>query len=66
MTSHSRRSFVRNAGILAGDIIVEINDVAMTSVTQVTKALDAIAVGRTARILVFRDGRETLTLVRKQ
>jgi serine protease Do len=56
----------QRAGIRPGDVILEINDVAVTSVAQVTKALDAIAVGRTARILVFRDGQETLTLVRRQ
>jgi S1-C subfamily serine protease len=54
------------AGIRAGDIILSINDAAVTSVAQVTKALDAIAVGRTARILIFRDGQETMTFVRRQ
>jgi len=56
----------QRAGIRSGDVILEINDVPVTSVAQVTKVLDAIPVGRTARILVFRDGQETLTLVRRQ
>ena len=56
----------QRAGIRPGDVILEINDTAVTTVAQVTKVLDAIPVGRTARILVFRDGQETLTLLRKQ
>jgi len=56
----------QRAGIRPGDIIVEINDAAVSSVAQVTKALDAIPTGHTARIVVFRDGQETMTLVRKQ
>ena len=53
-------------GIQIGDVIVEINDTKVTTVDQVTKALDAIAIGRTARIVVFREGREVLVLVRKR
>jgi len=56
----------QRAGIRPGDVIIEINDTAVTTVAQVTKVLDAIPAGRTARILVFRDGQETLTLLRKQ
>ncbi|HEX5071134.1 MAG TPA: trypsin-like peptidase domain-containing protein [Vicinamibacterales bacterium] len=52
-------------GIRAGDIIVRINDVPVTSVDQVTKALDAIPANRTARVVVFRDGAENLVLMRK-
>lgn len=53
-------------GILPGDIITEINGQKITSVDQVTKALEGIGAGRTARIVVFRDGREVLALVRKR
>ena len=45
-------------GIQEGDIILSINDKSVSSVGDVTRALDAVAVGRTARALVWRaDGR---------
>ena len=47
-------------------MIIEINDQTVTSVDQVSKALDAVASGRKARIVVFRDGRELLVMVRKR
>jgi serine protease Do len=56
----------QRAGIRPGDVILEINDVAASSVAQVTKSLDAIAVGHTARVVISRDGKETLLLLRKQ
>ena len=55
-----------SAGIGPGDVITEINGQKMTSVDQVTKALEAIGAGRTARVVIFRDGREVLALVRKR
>ena len=56
----------QQGGIQAGDVILQINGEAMSSVDQVGKALDAIPAGRTARIVVFRGGREVLTLLRKR
>jgi serine protease Do len=53
-------------GIAPGDIILEINGQKVTTVEQVTKALAAVGEGRTARIVVYRDGREVLALVRKR
>ena len=53
-------------GLVPGDVITEINGARVANVDQVSKALDAVAVGRTARIVVFRDGREVLVLVRKR
>jgi serine protease Do len=52
-------------GILPGDVITEINGQKVTSLDQVTKALTALG-DRTARIVVFRDGREVLAVVRKR
>jgi serine protease Do len=52
-------------GIVPGDVITEINGQKVTSLDQVTKALTALG-DRTARIVVFRDGREVLALVRKR
>jgi serine protease Do len=54
------------AGLRAGDVITRINGQPMASVAQITAALDAIQTGRTARITVWRGGRESLVLVRKR
>jgi serine protease Do len=56
----------QQAGIQPGDVILQINGQTVSSVDQVGKALDAVPAGRTARIIVFRGGREVLTLVRKR
>jgi serine protease Do len=53
-------------GIRPGDVITQINGQAVTSVDQASKALDAVPQRRTARIIVFRAGREVLLEVRKQ
>ena len=54
------------AGLRPGDVIIEVNDQKVGSVDQVTRALDAVTAGRTARIVVFRGGREVMLLVRKK
>jgi len=54
------------AGMIPGDVIVEVNDQKVSSVDQVTRALDGVAGGRTARIVVLRGGREVMLLVRKR
>ncbi len=53
-------------GIVPGDVITEVNGQKVATVDQVTKALQGVADGRTARIVVFREGREVLALVRKR
>ena len=53
-------------GIVPGDVVTEINGQKVTTVDQVTKALQGVGDGRTARIVVFREGREVLALVRKR
>jgi len=54
------------SGVRPGDVITQINGQAVSTVDQVSKALDAVTQGRTARIVVFRGGREVLVLVRKR
>jgi serine protease Do len=54
------------AGLRPGDVIVDINDQKVTNVDQASKALDAVASGRNARIVVFRGGREVLVMIRKR
>jgi serine protease Do len=54
------------AGLRPLDVIVNINDQKVTNVDQASKALDAVASGRNARIVVFRGGRELLVMIRKR
>jgi serine protease Do len=54
------------AGMRPGDVIVRINDLPVTTLDQVSKALDAVPSNRTARIVVLQGGRESLVLVRKK
>jgi serine protease Do len=54
------------AGLRPGDVIININDQKVTNVDQASKALDAVASGRNARIVVFRGGRELLVMIRKR
>ena len=54
------------AGLRPGDVITQVNGQPVTSVDEVSDALDAVATGRTARIVVFRSGREVLVQVRKR
>jgi serine protease Do len=53
-------------GIRPRDVILRVNGEPVASINQVSAALDALGPGRTARIVVFRNGREVLALVRKR
>jgi serine protease Do len=53
-------------GLRPNDVILQIGGTPVTSVAQVSKALDAVPAGRTARIVVWRNGQEQLALVRKR
>jgi S1-C subfamily serine protease len=53
-------------GLAPGDVIVTVNEQAVSSVEQVSAALDKVVVGRTARLVIVRDGKETLVIVRKR
>jgi serine protease Do len=60
------------AGIGTGDVILSVQGQPVNSVDDVTKALDAIETGRTARIIVWRftrnlnAGQEVLVPIRKR
>jgi len=54
------------AGLQPLDVIIGINDQKVANVDQASKALDAVASGRNARIVVFRGGRELLVMIRKR
>jgi len=53
------------SGLQPGDVITRINGTSISSVADVTAALEAIAADRTIRIVVLRDGQEVLHLVRR-
>ncbi len=52
------------AGLKAGDIITQINDTKITQATQVKTTISLLRVGRDAKVIIKRNGREiTLTAV---
>jgi serine protease Do len=54
------------AGLAPGDVILSVNGQDVKSVSEVTAALAKVADGRTARVVVWRQGREALVLIRKR
>jgi serine protease Do len=52
-------------GLRPGDVILSVNDGTTTSVSQVNAALERVASGRLVRLLVWRNGTETLVQIRK-
>jgi serine protease Do len=52
-------------GVLRGDVILEVNRTQVASVGEVAKALDAVQSGRSAFLLVLRDGQQLFLTVRK-
>ncbi len=54
------------AGLVPGDVILSVQGQDVKNVSDVTTALGKLATGRTARIVVWRGGREALVLVRKR
>jgi serine protease Do len=53
------------SGLRARDVILAINDTAMTSVRQVNAALELVPSGRLIRLTIWREGAETLVQIRK-
>ena len=54
------------SGLSPGDVILSVNGQDVKSVSEVTAALAKVADGRTARVVVWRQGREALVLIRKR
>jgi serine protease Do len=54
------------AGLQPGDVILTVNGQDVKSVSEITGALAKVAEGRTARVVVWRQGREALVLIRKR
>jgi serine protease Do len=59
-----------DAGLNVGDVILSVQGANVRSVSDVTRALEAVATGRTVRVVVWRDVRgqaqEQLVLIRKR
>ena len=53
------------SGLRPGDVILDVNDTAIASVRQAETALQNVPSGRLVRLLVWREGRETLVQIRK-
>jgi serine protease Do len=53
-------------GLIPGDVILTVQGTEVKTISDVTAALSKIAAGGTARLVVWRGGRETLALVRKR
>ncbi len=53
-------------GLIRGDVILSVNGQATGTLDEVADALDAVPTGRTARVIVWRQGREVLVLVGKR
>jgi serine protease Do len=61
-----RGSAAFNAGVQAGDVILEVNRQPVANISQVTRALQNAGPGSPVFLLVWRDGQETfLTLTRR-
>ena len=60
------RGAAAQQGLTRGDVILSVNGQDTTTIDEVADALDAVPTGRTARIIVWRQGREILVLVAKR
>ena len=61
-----RRSPAFNAGLTAGDIILEVNKQPVTSVSQVTRVLQAAQPGQPVFLLIWRDGQQIFVALTKR
>jgi serine protease Do len=66
IASIDRNSPAFNAGLQEGDIILEVNRQAVSNVSQVNRALQAVAQGRPAFLLVWRGGQELFVTMTKR
>ena len=66
IVSVERSSPAFNAGLAPGDIILEVNRQPVTSVPQVTKALDSTGPGTPVFLLIWRDNNEQFVTMTKR
>jgi len=55
-----------DSGLRPGDVILQIQGQSVRSLEEATKALSALAVGQTVRLIVWRDGDEALVRLRRR
>ena len=60
-----RRSAAFNAGLQAGDVVLEVNRQPVTSVSQITRALQSVGPGQPVFLLVLRDGQQVFVTLTK-
>jgi serine protease Do len=66
VTSVERLGPAGQGGLIPGDVILSVQGVDVKSVSEVTAALTKVQTGRAARVVVWRQGRESLVLIRKR
>jgi serine protease Do len=66
VASVDRSGPAAQAGLAPGDVIVSVQGSDVKGVSDVTSALSRVEAGRTARVVVWRNGREVLALLRKR
>jgi serine protease Do len=66
ITNVEQFSPAAQAGAAPGDVILAVNGQAVSTVNEVDAALDAVPNGRTARLLMWRGGREVLVRIVKR
>jgi serine protease Do len=66
VASVDRSGPAAQAGIAPGDVVVSVQGTDVKGVSDVTAALSQVEAGRTARIVIWRSGREVLALLRKR
>ncbi len=66
VTDVEASSAAARAGIRPGDVILQVNRRAVESVSDASRALSAVPVGRSAFLLVWRQGQETFVAVTKE
>jgi serine protease Do len=60
------RGAAARGGVRVRDVIIEVNGVAVSSASDASRALQRVASGRIARLLVLRGGQEIFLTVRKE
>jgi S1-C subfamily serine protease len=61
-----RNSAAYNAGLVARDIILEVNRQPVSNVSQVTRALQAVPAGEPVFLVIWRNGQEQFVVLTKR
>jgi serine protease Do len=66
VTDVDRNSPAANAGVIPGDVILEVNRQKVANMSQVTRELQKVQLGQPAFLLVFRDGNSVFITMTKR